>query len=188
MHKFDPSSAQRLERPERYALLPPREVLQQFGVSAGMTVADLGAGTGFFARAAADVVGPEGRVYAIDMSQDMLDYLGATGIPAHVHLVLSGEYRVPLPNAIADLVLIAFVTHETPDIPRFLAEAARLTKAGGAIAIVDWKKQQEENGPEMQERLDEEDLVRQIGSSFTIRDRGSLNRSHYYLILHPGGS
>lgn len=188
MHKFDPSNAQRLERRERYELLPPLEVLRQFGVGAGMAVADLGAGTGFFARAAAELVGPQGQVYAIDMSRDMLDYLGTTGIPPHVQPVLSVEYRVPLPDAIADLVLIAFVTHETPDIPRFLAEAARLTKAGGAIAIVDWKKQHEEAGPEMQERLDQDDLISQIGASFTIHDRGSLNRSHYYLILHPTGS
>lgn len=185
MHKFDPEHARRLERPERHQLLKPLATLQRFGVRTGMTVADLGAGTGFFARSAAELVGTTGRVYAVDMAPDMLAFMKSAGIPPQVHPVLSEEYRVPLPAGIADVVFIAFTVHETPDVPRFLAEAARLTAPGGRIVILEWKKQQEELGPEMEERLAEEELLLQIAPLYPVLDRGALNGSVYFVLVRP---
>ena len=66
MHRFSPERADRLETPERYALLQPRETLLRFGLGAGMTIVDVGAGTGFFTRPAAEIVGPAGRAVAVN--------------------------------------------------------------------------------------------------------------------------
>ena len=179
MHKFSHHHAERLERPERYALLPPKKTLQHFGLKEGMVFADIGAGTGFFSRAAAEIVGRNGIVYAVDMSPEMLDYIRNTEPGSTVRTILSGEYSFPLPDASADLALLAFVVHETPDIPRFLAEAIRITRTGGSVIILDWKKQDEEQGPEKEERLDMHDLLSHLtGYSFTF---GELNASHYFV-------
>ncbi len=179
MHKFSHHHAERLERPERYALLSPKETLQHFGLIEGMVFADIGAGTGFFSRSASEIVGGNGIVYAVDMSPEMLDYIRNTEPGPNIRPILSGEYSIPLPDASADLVLLAFVVHETPDIPRFLAEAIRITRTGGSVIILDWKKQDEEHGPEKEERLDMHDLLSHLaGFSFTF---GELNASHYFV-------
>ena len=120
MHTFDPGNADRLERPERYELLRPVDTLRQFGLGPSMTCVDAGAGTGFFARAAADVVGPSGRVYAVDSSGEMLDIMRGLGLPPQVRTLQSQAYAIPLADGAADMALAAFVVHEVPDRKRFI--------------------------------------------------------------------
>jgi ubiquinone/menaquinone biosynthesis C-methylase UbiE len=186
VHKFNPENALRLERAERYEQIPPADTLRRLGLKQGMTFVDIGAGTGFFARAAGEVTGETGRVFAADIVPEMLAHLKAQGIPSHVVPVLSEEYAVPLSDGIADMTFMAFVVHETPDIQRFVGEAARLTRPGGRIVIVDWIRQQEENGPPETERLAETDLVKVLAPGYTIVERGVLNSSHYCIVLQAG--
>jgi ubiquinone/menaquinone biosynthesis C-methylase UbiE len=147
-----------------------------------MTIIDVGAGTGFFARAAARIVGPTGEVVAADISEKMLDLLREKGLPKNVRPVHSQEYSIPLPDRIGDIVLAAFVVHEATDRTRFLDELKRLLKPGGRLLIIEWKKQAEEHGPPQDERLDENDLDASL-AVFRIVGRGSLNTSHYYRVV-----
>lgn len=181
MHKFSHHHAERLEQPDRYSLIPPAETLLHFGLRKGMTIADVGAGTGFFARAASEIVGADGAVLALDMSSEMIEFLRAHGIQSNVRLMISEEYVFPLADHCADMTLLAFVVHETPDIPRFINEALRITKPGGTIVILEWKKQSEERGPEKDERLSVDDLVSRL-SEYSIRS-GDLNGSHYFVTI-----
>jgi ubiquinone/menaquinone biosynthesis C-methylase UbiE len=183
-HIFDPSNALRLERDERRELLRPSHTLARFGVARGMTVVDVGAGTGFFTRAASELVGPEGRVHAVDVSETMLGHLRDLGVPPNVSLSTSEPLRVPLPTGTADIVLAAFVVHEAPDRHAFLDELVRLLKPGGRILVFDWKRLEEEHGPPMAERLEESDLDRMLDGRW-ILDSGDLNSSHYYRIFQP---
>jgi ubiquinone/menaquinone biosynthesis C-methylase UbiE len=184
MHKFSPDNALRLERPERYAQIQPDKTLKMLGLRQGMTMVDIGAGTGFFTRPASTIVGPNGKVYATDMSADMLDHLRQHGVPANVEVLQSGEYALPLPDATADVSLVAFVLHETPDLVRFLKEIDRVTKPSGAVAIIDWKKQTEELGPPEEERLDRQCLLDLLKDHFATIHAGDLNASHYYVLIH----
>jgi ubiquinone/menaquinone biosynthesis C-methylase UbiE len=180
MHKFSPENWQRLESEERRKLLPAEEILQKFGLTEGMTFLDVGAGTGYFSRAAAKIVGNKGKVLAADMAAAMVDLLKKNGVPPHVEILQSEEYKLPVSDSIADISWLAFVTHENHDVPRFIKEAARATKRGGKIVIVEWKKQDEEHGPPMAERLDQKELRRTLGD-FNVVDEGGLNSSHYYI-------
>jgi ubiquinone/menaquinone biosynthesis C-methylase UbiE len=182
MHKFSPDNALRLERAERYELIPPEPTLRQLGLTAGMTLIDIGAGTGFFARAASSIVGPTGKVYAADMSIEMLAHFRHQGTPSNVEVIHSGEYDIPLPDASADMSFIAFVAHETPDLPRFLREVVRLTKPSGTIAIVEWKRQSEEHGPPEKERLDQHVLVDRLSALSLVCQTADLNSSHYSVV------
>lgn len=183
-HIFDPANALRLERDERHELLQPGHTLARFGVTGGMTVVDVGAGTGFFTRAAARLVGPEGLVYAVDVSQTMLDHHRDLGVPANVRLSLSEPLRVGLPPATADIVLAAFVLHEAPDRAAFLRELTRLVKPAGRVLVFEWKRQEEEQGPPLADRLDAADLDRML-DGLPLIDGGDLNPSHYYRIFQP---
>jgi ubiquinone/menaquinone biosynthesis C-methylase UbiE len=182
MHKFSPEKASILEDNDRYTLLHPEITLRQFGLREGMTFVDIGAGTGFFTRAASKIVGDEGIVYAADISTRMLDEFRRVGVPNNVQLLQSDEYEVPIPSKQADLVLFAFVLHETEDIPRFLKEAIRLMKPEGRIAIIEWKKQDEEHGPSINERLSKNELLSQC-KGFSLLSSTNLNPSHYSCIL-----
>lgn len=181
MHKFSHHHAERLERPERYSQLPPRDTHLRYGLKEGMSFADIGAGTGFFSRAASEIVGETGRVYAVDMSREMLKYLRKHSHSPIIQTVLSGEYSIPLPDSAADLTLLAFVVHETPDIPRFITEALRITRYGGTVVILEWKKQHEEHGPPMEERLDVHDLLAHL--RHVRHESDSANDSHYCVVI-----
>jgi ubiquinone/menaquinone biosynthesis C-methylase UbiE len=182
MHKFSPGNWQRLESEDRRKLLPPESTLEKFGLNKGMTFVDVGAGTGFFSREASKIVGKGGKIYAAEMSDEMIDILRRQGVPSEVEVIHSAEYSIPLPDSVADLTWLAFVTHENPDVPRLLKEAARVTKANGKIVILEWKKQIEERGPAMEERLAQDALREQTKGLRVIRE-GSLNPSHYYIEL-----
>ena len=181
-HKFPVENSHKLESDDRYALIPPEETLERFGIKDGMTVVDIGAGTGFFSRAASFLVGERGKVYAADISFEMLEVLRSFGIPKNVEWVHCEEFTIPVQSYIADFVLLAFVAHETSDLHRFFREAARLTKPEGRIIVIDWKKQQEDHSPDESERLSEEELASHC-KLFIIEDSGELNPSHYYFIL-----
>jgi ubiquinone/menaquinone biosynthesis C-methylase UbiE len=181
VHKFSHHHAERLEQPERYSLIPPAETLLRFGLRNGMTFADVGAGTGFFTRAAAEIVGADGAVFALDLSSEMIDILRDKGVQSNIQLLLSEEYLFPLDEHCADMTLLAFVVHETPDIPRFIHEALRITKPGGTIVILEWKKQTEEHGPEKEERLAVDDLLSFL-SGYSVRS-GNMNASHYFVTI-----
>jgi len=182
MHKFDPANALRLERPDRHELLRPADTLRKFGLAEGMTLVDVGAGTGFFARAAAGVVGPSGRVYAVDSSEEMLGLMRQLGLPPQVIPLWSQEYAIPLPDGTADMALAAFVLHETADRKRFVEELLRIVRRGGRVVVLEWKRQSEEHGPPEEERLAEGELDDTL-RLFSPASGGSLNPSHYYRIL-----
>ncbi len=182
MHKFSHHNAQRLENADRYKLLQPKKTLARFGLKSGMAFVDIGAGTGFFSREAAEIVGDAGTVYALDMSREMLEILKQNGVRNNTTAVLCEEYRMPVPDRTADLTLLSTVVHENADIGKLLAEAARLTKDTGAIAIIEWKKQDEEIGPPKEERLGLDELRDQL-ASYDILEQGDLNNSHYYMLI-----
>lgn len=179
MHKFSAEKWQRLESDERRKLLPAEEILRKFGLSEGMTFLDVGAGTGFFAREAAKIVGSNGKIVAADTAPAMLELLKGNGLPPQVEVLQSEEYSIPVRDSIADFSWLALVTHETQDVRRFVKEVERCTKHGGKIVIVEWKKQIEEQGPPFEERLDQKELRRSL-EDFNVVAEGSLNRSHYF--------
>jgi ubiquinone/menaquinone biosynthesis C-methylase UbiE len=182
MHKFSPHHAERLENPERHKLLQPQKTLKKFGLKPGLTFIDIGAGTGFFSRAAAEIVGTKGTVYALDMSEEMLEILKRNGVRDNMRILLSEEYRLPVMNDAGDITLLSSVLHENTDVRKLVAEAARVTKSSGKIVIIEWKKQDEETGPPKDERLGLDELLPQL-SSYDVVEQGDLTNSHYFIVI-----
>jgi ubiquinone/menaquinone biosynthesis C-methylase UbiE len=137
---FRHEHAHKLDDPERRTWLPPDEVIRSLALKPGMTVADIGAGTGYFALPLARAVAPAGRVYAVDLQRQMLDRLQeALNGELRIELVEAEAVRTTLPGSVADLVFTANVWHELDDQDAALAEFARLLRPGGRLAIVDWR-------------------------------------------------
>jgi ubiquinone/menaquinone biosynthesis C-methylase UbiE len=156
-HKFHIERRGYLDSEERRSYLDAAAILRGFGIDPGIRIADVGAGTGFFALPAAELVGPRGHVYAADLSPEMLQDLQkkiADKRVSNVTAVRSTEDGIPLPDRSVDFALLACVLHEL-DGPGTLLECRRILKPQGRLGIVDWKKQEMEYGPPKEHRLDE---------------------------------
>lgn len=181
---FDVRKAPKLDNPGRIIDLRPRELLRDIaGVVSGDTGVDFGSGTGFFALPMAELVGSQGKVYAVDNSEEMMEHLRAKNPPANVILVNRDVRRTGLNSRIANFCLLAFILHEVkkPDI--LLAEAFRLLKPGGRLVVVEWKAELDSPGPPRNKRISKaqlEDLFNRVGVNFGRYIDWSLN---HYVVL-----
>jgi len=178
---FDERNLERLEQPERLAELRPAELLARLGLlKAGMTAVDLGCGTGVFSLPLSDLVGPEGRVYAVDKSNAMLDYLRARDTDAGIFLIQSDVMETHIPPGSADVCLLAFILHEVTKPGHLMAEAAQLLRPGGSAVVVEWRPDRDAPGPALTCRLTKE-RVAQLFEVAGLKSGGAFDWSenHY---------
>ena len=168
--RFDPSLAFRLDAPERLIWLPPAEIVGALSVQPGETIADVGAGTGYFSLPLAEAVGPRGKLYAVDAQAEMLSHLRQKLLDqsvSNVELICAEAESNTLPDESCSLVFLANVWHEFEDRSAVLRESSRILKHRGRIAILDWRPDVErEAGPPLDHRLDSSDaadLLRSAG-------------------------
>jgi cyclopropane fatty-acyl-phospholipid synthase-like methyltransferase len=112
-----------LERPERENEEAPSKALDALELKPGMVVADIGAGSGYYASRMAKRVGPTGRVYATDIQQGMIDLLNrriASEGLSNVTTVLGGMDDPKLPDSSIDLAIMVDVYHELQQPQIFL--------------------------------------------------------------------
>jgi len=129
---------------EREKILPPRQILTDFGLRAGRRLADLGCGYGFFALPAAEIVGPGGLVAAVDINGKALAELQKRALAGNLHETIrtyqAEGTSVPLPDKHVEIALIANVLHELGDPPAYLREAHRILVDGGQLWVIEWQK------------------------------------------------
>ena len=131
-----------LERPEREAREQPERVLDLLRVGAGMVVADVGAGTGYFTVRIARRVGAKGQVLATDIQPEMLRRIDARLSSEGIHnvtLIRAGEHTANLPARCCDLVLLVDVYHELADPPGVMAGVRRALRPRGRLALVEYR-------------------------------------------------
>ncbi len=131
-------------RPQRDQEEKPELLMSALQLRRGATVADVGSGTGYFTWRLADQVGPKGKVYAVDVQQEMLDLTRKT-VAAHklgnVEYVLASDSSTRLPERSVDLVFIAYAYHEFADPDATMASIRRALKPGGRIVIMEYAKE-----------------------------------------------
>jgi len=121
--------------PSRDAWQKPAEVVAALGLHPGMTVADLGAGTGYFSRHLSAAVGPEGTVLAADTEPNMVAHLrerAGSERTANVVPVLASADNPRLPAHATDLVLIVDTFHTSTTGSRTSAGFRRCLSPAGA--------------------------------------------------------
>lgn len=120
-------------------LHPPAKILQEAGVRSGMTVLDLGCGPGSFSLAAATMVGPEGRVYALDIHplavQSVQRAAARQGLD-NIRTILGDNVSEPGTQSI-DLVLLYDVVHDIPEPMRTVEQIHRVLKPDGVLSVSD---------------------------------------------------
>ncbi len=155
-HKFEPGARSRLTSEDRRKRLPPEPILRELGLKAGDTLVDIGAGTGLFALPAARMVGPDGRVYGLDISPEMVEDLARAAADeglANVEAVLSAETEARLP-ANAAFYLMVNVFHELENRAAYLDRVRESMGPGSRLVIIDYHKKKTEHGPPLSDRVD----------------------------------
>ena len=131
-----------LEREDRYEEERPELVLDAMGLEPGDVVADLGTGSGFYARQIAPRVMPGGRVYAVDIQPEMLELLGRLleeeGVTGVVP-VLSEPDDPKLPEGELDWILLADVYHEIAEPEPVLEKMLAALAPGGRVALLEYR-------------------------------------------------
>ncbi len=133
-----------LERPEREDEEAPSRALDALELKPGMVVADIGAGSGYYASRIAKRIGPSGRVYATDIQQGMIDILDrrikSEGL-ANVTTILGAMDDPRLPPQSIDLAIMVDVYHELQQPQAFLQRLRDTFKPGGRLVLLEFRKE-----------------------------------------------
>ena len=147
-----------LEGPQRVSAQKIEPVLSKLSLKPGMVVADIGAGSGLFTRPLAKAVAPSGKVYAVDIQQDLLDHIDKRDKEENIGNVRTvlGEFNDPkIPARDVDLAFINDVLHHIQNRAVYLKALGSYVKPNGRIAIIEMDK----NDPNTPHRNQPELLV-----------------------------
>ena len=183
-HKFDISKLDKLKDPERLKAQNPDKIWEAIGGSGAETLVEIGAGIGFFAIPFARKI-PQGRVYACDISGEMLEHLAGEIEKAGIENIVevkTGEVDVPLDDGMADIVTMFNLHHELDHPNDSLTECSRLLKPGGGLAIIDWKAEETPKGPPVNIRIPEEKVTEQLKTANFEQIRSHPILPDHYLI------
>jgi ubiquinone/menaquinone biosynthesis C-methylase UbiE len=167
----------------------PRENVLQLGLREGMKVGDFGAGSGHYARAIAPVVGHDGKVYAIDVQEDVLKHIKLNTHDHHKSIIetvwgdiekLGGSH---LRDSSLDAAVLANTLFQTNNRPGLIAELKRVLKPGSKLMVVDWAGSFGGMGPTQENVVSEKDAEEIfIGAGFH-KEKSFPAGSHHYGIV-----
>lgn len=136
--------AQWLERAERENEERPRLAVELLGIKPGLTVADIGAGSGYYSELLSRKVGPSGKVIANDIQPGMIRLLQQRvrdrKLP-NVEIVLGLEDDPKLPPDSVDLALMVDVYHEFSQPQAMLRKLHQALKPGGQLVLLEFRKE-----------------------------------------------
>lgn len=162
MHKFEAINRKKLDNPKRREILPPEETLMKLGLNSDDIVADIGCGIGYFTFPAANIVNKNNEVYALDISNEMLDdiknKMNENNI-RNITCIKTEEYDLKLEDEAVTFAIMVNVLHEIEDKIKMLKEIKRILKSSGKIAIIDFEKKETEEGPPVGHRIAKEELL-----------------------------
>lgn len=162
-HRFEKADewAARFDNPERDAWQRPELVVKYMSLSDGMTVADIGAGTGYFLPYLSRAVGSTGRVLGLDIEPDMVRYMSERAAREQLANVEARVVATDDPKLAAgslDRILIVDTWHHIGARKAYAEKLAAGLKPGGAVYIVDFTMETT-RGPPPEHRLPSNDAV-----------------------------
>jgi predicted methyltransferase len=170
--------------PERDAWQKPHQVIQALGLKSDAVIADIGAGTGYFAVRFANMV-PKGTVYAVDVEPDMVRYLAERAKKEKRPNMIAvkaepGDARLPEK---ADLVVLVDVYHHIEDRERYFRALAGSLKPGGRVAVIDFRLDSP-SGPPKAARVPPERVKAELaGAGYVLAEEHGFLPRQYFIVF-----
>ena len=171
---MDPARIERLRSPERLAYFDPAKIWQVLNPGQNSTVLDIGAGVGYVTLPFAKNY-PSAKVYGCDILEGMVGLLARDATDRGVvqrETILMQPNCVPLPDGIADVIVMAQLHHELDEPEALMAECHRLLNSSGTVAVVDWTDEDNGRSPAKGRRVPEA-TIRSHLSGAGFKDLGS---------------
>jgi ubiquinone/menaquinone biosynthesis C-methylase UbiE len=134
---------ERFEIESREVFAQREEIIKACKIEKGMTLADIGAGTGLFTRMFAKEVGEEGKVLAVDIAENFLEHIKVTGRSLglrNIEPILCTPESTKLPASAVDLAYICDTYHHFEFPQKTLASLHQALKPGGRVILIDFKR------------------------------------------------
>lgn len=168
--------------------LNPAEVVAQTGLMQGQVVADLGCGNGFYVLPAAQMIGPSGMVWAVDVQTSKLaatvsianqfGYRNVRVVQANL-----GKPLFDIPPGTCDLVIVGNILHEIEQKDELIKNIYRVLKSPGRVVLVEWKRTATPFGPPLERRLDQEKLEIMLKMAGFRKDKDLVADGYHYAVL-----
>jgi len=169
-----------LEDPSRDEWQKPHDVVMALGLKSTDTVADIGAGTGYFARR---FTHHAAKVYAVDIDEKLLD-IARHDAPANLETVLAAPDDPRLPAASIDTIFFCDVLHHIENRQAYYATLARALKPGGRIVVIDFYKKDLPVGPPAEMKLSDAEVIAEFQKAgFSLSKRLDILPYQYYLFF-----
>ncbi|MBI4363366.1 MAG: class I SAM-dependent methyltransferase [Candidatus Doudnabacteria bacterium] len=166
--------------------LSPDKVLFATGLTVSQTVADLGTGSGFYAVAAAKIVGETGNVLVVDILESALEHVSAEARLKFLRNIktLRCDLEKPksclkIPDGSVDLVIMGNILHQIGSKDNLMTEAYRLLKTGGKLLLIDWNQKPSTIGPPAKARISSEQ-ARQLVLKFNFKLSREVDTDNYH--------
>ena len=189
-HRFDDPEryAKSFDDPARDAWQLPERVIAALELPPAASVADLGAGTGYFSVRVAKAL-PKGRVYAVDIEKAMLAHVAKRASAAGLTniVTVAAAERSPALPAPVDLLLVVDTYHHLPDRIAYFREVQKSLEPGGRVAIVDFRKDSPE-GPPPEFRFDAGQIVAEMEQAgYRMAAKHDFLPRQHFLVFARGG-
>ncbi len=184
-HQHHPPSSEEyakvLEDPSRDEWQKPHDVVMALDLKPTDTIADIGAGTGYFARRFAMHAG---KVYAVDIDQKLLD-IAAKDAPANLKTVLATADDPRLPDGSVDVIFFCDVLHHIEHRAAYYPKLAKALKPGGRIVVIEFYKKDMPIGPPPSMKLSDDEVTAEFrNAGFTLSKRLDILPYQYYLFFN----
>jgi predicted methyltransferase len=187
-HKFGGAEhwAKVFDDPERDKWQKPHEVITALNLAPNQSVADIGAGTGYFAVRFAHML-PQGRVYGVDVEPDMVKYLAERAKKENLANLTAvagapDDARIPAP---VDLVILVDVYHHIGQRSGYFRKLRASLKPGGRVAVIDFRLDAP-TGPPKNARIAPDRVKTEMQSAgYTLAAEHGFLPNQYFLIFKP---
>lgn len=170
--------------PKRDAWQKPHEVIKALALKPDAIIADIGAGTGYFATRFANMV-PKGRVYGVDIEPEMVKYLAerARREKRSNMVAVAGTPEDPRIPEKADLIIMVDVFHHVGERERYFRNLRASLKPGGRIAIIDFRVDAPD-GPPKAERIAPARVITELKSAgYGLMRQHEFLPNQYFLVF-----
>ena len=176
-----------LENSERDAYQKPDEVIEALRLRPGEHIADIGAGSGYFAFRFARAVGSTGQIWAVDVNPDMILHMNRRlrefGV-TNLRTVLAPPDDPLLPDASIDRFFICNVWHHVEEQDGYLALLKRMLRPGGQVVMLDFQKRELPVGPNLAMKIAKPDLLAQMeANGFQLAAEHDFLPYQYFLVF-----